>query len=116
MSSTDLALAVACVWLLGSVALIARSVRAGRVLAEALAARHPHTYEVLGRPRPTYFESLRRNRFSRFVIPRGYCSLNDPVLEQQFEEHRTHELRLLALLLSGALVTFATLLWARHAA
>jgi hypothetical protein len=109
------ALAVAAVWLLGSVAFVARSVHAGRSLADALAARHPDTYEELGRPRPTYLESVRRNRFSRFILRREYKSLDDTVLEPQFEEYRSDELRGLAFIGTGAVVTFTVLLWARHA-
>lgn len=116
MSPSDLALAIACVWLLGSVVLMGRSVRTGRHLAEALAARHPHTYEELGRPRPAYFESVRRVRFFRFILRRGYNSLNDPILEPQFEQYRSEELRRLMLVATGGLVTLAVLLWARHAA
>jgi hypothetical protein len=116
MSATNVALAIASVWLLGSVALIARSVRAGRTLADALAARHPDTYEELGRPRPTYLESVRRNRFTRFILRQEYKSLDDTVLEPQFEKYRSDELRRLALIGTGAVVTFAVLLWARHAA
>jgi hypothetical protein len=40
----------ALVWLVGSFLLMARTIRVGRSLMEALAARHPATYEALGRP------------------------------------------------------------------
>lgn len=116
MSPNNLALAVAFIWLLGSVVLIGRSVRSGSILAEALAARHPRTYEDLGRPRPTYFESIRRVRFFRFVLRREYILLNDPVLQPQFEHYRSEELRRLMFIASGGLATLVALLWAHYAA
>ena len=76
---------VALAWLVGSFLLMARSIRRGRELADALAARDPATYEALGRPRPGYFESVRRTRFSRFVGRREFEELVDGPLAAQFK-------------------------------
>jgi len=92
---------VALGWLVGALILIARSVREGRNLADALATRHPQLYESLGRPRPGYFESVHRTRFAQFVARREFEDLADPVLAEQFEQHRKSEARLLMLLLAS---------------
>jgi hypothetical protein len=96
---------IALIWLVGSFLLMARSIRRGRELAEALAARDPETYEALGRPRPGYFESVRRTRFARFVGRREFEKLVDAPLSAQFEAYRKSEARLvLSILASGAFV------------
>ena len=107
---------VAVGWLVASCLLMARSIRRGRDLADALAARHPATYEALGRPRPGYFESVRRTRFAQFVGRREYEHLTDESLGAQFETYRKAEARVvLSVLASGAIV--ASLVFAvRHAA
>ena len=96
---------VALSWLIGSFLLMARSIRSGRDLAEALAARHPATYEALGRPRPGYLESVRRTRFAQFVGRREFENLADGSLSAQFEAYRKSEARLvLSILASGVIV------------
>ena len=104
MSETAVGL-VALSWLIGSLLLMVRSIRRGRDLAEVLAARHPATYEALGRPRPGYLESARRTRFAQFVGRREFEDLADPSLSAQFESYRRSEARIvLSILASGALV------------
>ncbi len=96
---------VALCWLIGSFLLMARSIRSGRDLAEALATRHPATYEALGRPRPGYLDSVRRTRFAEFVGRREFESLADGPLSAQFEAYRKSEARLvLSILASGGIV------------
>lgn len=107
---------VALGWLLGALLLMVRSIRRGRELAKSLAARHPETYEALGRPRPGYLHSVRRDRFARFVARREFERLRDPVLSAQFEAYRKAEARLVLSLL-GSMVALALLILAvRHAA
>jgi len=107
---------VALAWLIGSFLLMSRSIRRGRDLAEQLATRHPATYEALGRPRPGYFESVRRTRFAQFVGRREFENLANGSLSAQFESYRKSEARLvLSIVASGvivALLAFAV----RHAA
>jgi hypothetical protein len=99
---TDKALGlIALGWLVGSLLLMARSIRKGRDLADALAARHPETYESLGRPRPGYFESVRRTRFARFVGRRGFEGIADAALSARFEVYRKAEARLIVSILAG---------------
>ena len=86
---------IALSWLIGSLLLMARCIRKGRDLADALAARHPETYEVLGRPRPGYFESVRRTRFAQFVGRREFENLVDGALVARFEAYRKAEARLI---------------------
>ena len=107
---------IALSWLIFSFLLMARSIQVGRELADALATRHPDIYEALGRPRPGYFESVRRTRFAQYVGRREFESLADELLSSQFEGYRKSEARLiLSILASGALV--ALLAFAvRHAA
>lgn len=107
---------LALAWLVGSFLLMARSIRRGRDLAEELAARHPATYEALGRPRPGYFESVRRNRFARFVGGREYEDLADPPLAARFEAYRKSDQRLvLSIIAAGAVVALLGLA-VQHAA
>ena len=107
---------IALSWLICSLLLMARSIQVGRDLAEALATRHPDTYEALGRPRPGYFDSVRRTRFAQFVGRREFEDLADESLSPQFEAYRKSEARLIwSILASGAaiaLLAFAV----RHAA
>jgi hypothetical protein len=106
---------IALCWLVGSVLLMARSIRRGCDLAETLAQRDPATYEALGRPRPGYFDSQRRRRFARFVGQREFESLADAALSFRFEAYRKHEARLIpAILASGAAVAVLGLV-VRHA-
>lgn len=95
----------ALIWLIASFLLMARTIRAGRSLMEALAARHPETYEALGRPRPGYFESVRRTRFAQFVGRREFENLSDASLSADFEAYRQSEARLIiGIIASGAVV------------
>ena len=107
---------VALGWLLGSFLLMAGSLRGGRDLAEALATRHPATYEVLGRPRPGYFESARRTRFAQFVGRREFENLGDGSLSAQFEAYRKSEARLVLSIFASAAVVAVLAFVLRHAA
>ena len=107
---------VAVAWLVGSMLLMVRSIRRGRELAEALAARHPATYEALGRPCPGYFESVRRTRFARYVGRREFESLPDGALSARFEAYRRSEARLVVSILASGAVLAIVGLAVRHAA
>ncbi|KPK35498.1 MAG: hypothetical protein AMJ66_01025 [Betaproteobacteria bacterium SG8_40] len=101
---------VAMIWLIASFLAMARSIRRGRELADMLAARHPQTWETLGRPRPGYFESARRTRFSRFVGHREFEQLGDEILAAQFEAYRKNEARIvLSAILSGSVLALLVL-------
>ena len=91
-------------WLIGAMLLLMRLVRRGRRLAAELAARHPETYEKLGRPQPGFLQSIRRSRFARFVANREYEDLGDSVLSTQFEDYKQAEARLLVFLLASLAV------------
>lgn len=107
---------IALSWLVVSVLLMARSVRRGRDLADVLATGHPEVYEKLGRPRPGFFESVRRTRFAQFVGSREFKDLPDESLSAEFEEFRKSEARLVvSILASGVLLAVLTLA-IRHAA
>jgi len=100
---------VALGWLIGSSLLMARSIRSGRDLAEALATRHPATYEALGRPSPGYLDSVRRTRFAQFVGRREFENLADVSLSARFDAYRKSEARLvLSILASGAVLASLT--------
>lgn len=107
---------IALGWLVGSFLLMARSIRRGRELAQELRARHPETYEALGRPRPTYFENVRRTRFAQFVGRREFENLADGALSAKFEAYRKSEARVvLWILVTGGIVALLAFV-ARHAA
>ena len=96
---------IGLIWLIASVLLMALSIRRGRELADALASRHPETYKAKGCPRPGYFHSVRRNRFSLFVARREYEQLADDVLATRFEDYRKAEARLvLTIVITGGVV------------
>jgi hypothetical protein len=107
---------IALAWLVGSFVLMARSIRRGRDLADALAARHPEIYQALGRPRPGYFESVRRTRFAQFVGRREFEDLADGSLSAEFEAYRKSEARLIVFILASGVVVAALGLAVRHAA
>jgi len=107
---------VALTWLIGALLLMARSIRRGRELAAGLESRDPDTYEALGRPRPGFLYSPRRDRFSQFVARREYESLSDPVLAAKFEAYRRHEARLVVCLLASMGVVFLMVMVVRYAA
>lgn len=92
---------IALGWLIGAVLLATRLIRKGRELAEALAMRHPETYEALGRPQPSYLQSIQGSRFARFIAQREYENLGDPALAARFEDYRRAEARFLLLLLAS---------------
>lgn len=106
---------VALGWLIGAWLLLVGSVRRARALADALAARHPEKYEALGRPRPGYFDSIRRDRFARFVGRREFQQLGDPPLIAEFEAHRKAETRLMIFILSTLAVIALLMLAVRQA-
>jgi hypothetical protein len=107
---------IALGWLIGSVLLMARSIRIGRALAEALASRHPSVYEALGRPLPGYLESVRRTRFAQFVARREFEKLADGALSAEFEAYRRSEARLMAgVLTTGGMIALIGLAM-RHSA
>jgi uncharacterized membrane protein YhfC len=96
---------IGLIWLIVSVLLMALSIRRGRELADALVSRHPETYKALGRPRPGFFENVRRTRFARFVGRREYEHIGDDALAAHFEDYRKSEARLLmSILASGGLI------------
>jgi hypothetical protein len=66
-----------------------------------LALRRPERFEALGRPRPGWWDSIRRDRFFRFVMQRGHSDLGDPPLVERFERYRSMQVRFLALSLVG---------------
>jgi len=105
---------IAVGWLVGAILLLARLIRRGRELAATLATRHPETYEALGRPRPGYIQSVRRNRFAQFVARRDYENLGDPALSAQFEDYRKAEARLLLFLLASLMVVGLLVLFVRY--
>lgn len=107
---------IALAWLAGSLLLMASSIRRGRELADALAARHPETYEMLGRPRPGYFESARRTRFAHFVGRREFEKLADASLCAEFEAYRKFEARLIIFTLASGVVVAALAVAVRYAA
>jgi len=107
---------IAVGWLIGAILLFARLIRRGRKLAEALATQHPATYEALGRPQPSYLQSVRRNRFAQFIASRGYENLDDPALSAEFEDYRKAEARLLLSLLASLGVVALLILTVRHVA
>ena len=107
---------IALGWLIGSFLLMARSIRRGRDLAEALATRHPATYEALGRPRPGYLESVRRTRFAQFVGRREFENLADASLPAQFEAYRKSEARLIVFILGSGVIVVLLAFAVRHAA
>lgn len=101
---------VAACWLAVSFILMARSIFEGRALADALAERHPDAYETLGRPRPGFFLSARRSRFSRYVAQREFEDLADGALVARFEAYRRAEARLvLSVLASGGAIALLAL-------
>ena len=96
---------VALGWLIVSVSLMARSIRRGRELSDALALHHPELYEELGRPRPGYFESARRTRFARFVGRREFEKVVDARLAARFEAYRKSEAwSVMSIVGSGAVI------------
>lgn len=98
---------IALCWLIVSVSMMSRSIRHGRELADALALHHPELYEELGRPRPGYFESARRTRFSRFVGRREFENRVDPSLAARFDAYRKSEARyVMSIVGSGAVIAF----------
>jgi hypothetical protein len=107
---------VALTWLVVSFLLMARSIRRGRDLTEALATRHPETYEALGRPRPGYFDSVSRRRFAQFVRRREFENLADGSLSAEFEAYRKSEARLILSILTSAAVVAVLAVALRHAA
>ncbi|MDA0204982.1 MAG: hypothetical protein O2795_06505 [Acidobacteria bacterium] len=107
---------VALIWLIGSFLLMVRSIRRGRDLAQELATRHPSTYEELGRPRPGYFENVRRTRFAQFVGRREFENLGDRSLAAQFEAYRESEARLLLCIVATGAVIAVLAFAVRHAA
>lgn len=86
--------ALGLIWLVGSVLVMARSIRRGRDLVEVLARRHPVIYEEFGRPRPGYWTSARGRRFSQFLGRREHVALDDTSLAAEFEAYRKSEARL----------------------
>ena len=91
--------------------LMALSVRRGRELCDELALRLPEHYVELGRPRPGFFESPRRQAYLRFVLQRQYATLADPWLVDRFDALRRSEMRQLGLLLAGLLGLGAAAVW-----
>jgi hypothetical protein len=107
---------IALGWLIGAVLVMGWSIRRGRVLAEALAQRHPEAYEALGRPRPGYFHSVRRSRFAQFVARREFENLGDPELSARFEHFRKSDTRLVLFILASMTVLALLALTVRYAA
>ena len=106
---------IALGWLIGALLLMGRSIRRGRELAETLARRHPKIYEALGRPRPGYLHSVRRDRFAQFVGRREYENLADADLSARFENYRRFEARLVLSVLASLAVVAVLILAVRHA-
>jgi hypothetical protein len=108
--------AAAAGWLAMAMGWLVRSVQYGRRLAEQLAQRDPDRYEALGSPRPGYFDSLRRNRFFRFVMQAEFRSLTDAALVDQFEAYRRTEVRGLLVVLSTLAAIGAAVVWLEYLA
>ena len=114
---TNYAVAIAAaLWIFAALAVLIRSVLRGRALADDLATRHPDPYEGWGRPRPGWFESLRRNLWFRFVMRREYLDLGDPPLVERFDAYRRAEIRSLVATLVWLAVVGGAVLWVQRAA
>ena len=111
MMSEKVVAIVALVWLFSSVLLMARLIRRGRKLVSVFEANDPETYETMGRPRPGFFESARRRRFSQFLARREYLKLTDAELADEFESYRKAENRLLASVLVTLGIVAALIFW-----
>ena len=107
---------IALAWLIGALILMAGSIRRGRKLAKTLATRHPEIYESLGRPRPGFLYSARRDRFAQFVARREYQKLADPALSAQFEAYRKSEARLVLSVIASLVIVALLVLAVRYAA
>ena len=103
--------AAAAGWLAMAMGWLVRSAQYGRRLAEQLAQRDPDRYEALGSPTPGYFDSIRRNRFFRFVMRAEFRSLTDAALAEQFEAYRKTEIRGLVVVLSTLAILGVAVLW-----
>jgi hypothetical protein len=103
--------AAAAGWLAMAMGWLVRSVQYGRRLAVELELRDPDRYKELGSPRPGYFDSIRRNRFFRFVMQAEFRSLSDAALVEQFEAYRRTEIRGLAVVLSTLAALAVAVLW-----
>jgi hypothetical protein len=101
-------------WLIVSVSLMSRSIRRGRELSDALALHHPALYQELGQPRPGYFESVRRNRFARFVGRREFVNAVDASLAARFEAYRKSEMRSVLIIIGSGAVIAMLILAVRH--
>jgi len=84
---------IGLVWLVGSLLVMARSIRKGRELVDVLARRHPAIYEELEHPRPGYWASARGRRFAQFLGRREFADLDDALLVAEFETYRKSEAR-----------------------
>jgi len=58
----------------------------------------------VGRPRPGFLYSVRRNRFAQFVARREFEELGDPELAAQFQDYRRSETRLVLSILASMVV------------
>ena len=114
MSVEQTVAVVALAWLCGAMLLMGQSIRRGRDLAAELAKRFPGEYEAMGRPRPGYLHSTRRNRFARFVAQREYEALPDPALAMEFDAYRQQEARLVVSLLVSMGVVFVLVMAVRY--
>lgn len=108
--------ALAIVFMVTSALLLTRSVGRGRQIAELLESRYPDEYRRLGRPRPGYFQSVRRWRFDQFIMGREYLDLEDPDLVEQCERLRGYNVRVLAFSVSGFVALGVILVWLWYAA
>ena len=109
MESETLFGILALTWLAGSLLSMARMIRIGRSLADTLARRYPETYAALGRPRPSFFEGVRRTRFAQFVGRREFEDLPDRSLSARFDAYRKSEAWLIVIILAsgGVIVLLA---------
>jgi hypothetical protein len=108
--------AVALVFMLLLALLLVRSVRRGRRIAEFLESRHPEEYQRLGRPRPGYFQSVRRWRFDQFIMGREYLDLADTHLTERCEGLRRYNVRVLVFSVTGFVALGVILVWLWYAA
>ena len=92
------------------------SVWRGRKLMRRFATEHPATYEDAGRPWPVFFNSWRMQRYSTFIMQRGYQTVTDPTLLAAFEALRRFQLRAMTFLIGGLLMLGGAVIWIKYIA
>lgn len=91
--------------------LLVLSIHKGKRMVAYLKHRYPKQWDDMGNPAPGYFQSLERNRWTRFIWKREYRQFNDEKLTEMGDVQRKLETKTIGFIILFVVGFGGLVLW-----